>query len=161
MAEPLRADRGRRARLAEVPRPALILGFAGLLPFVACAAGAWAVGGPGYLILITLQIEYGAIVLGFLGAVHWGLAMAEAAADNWRRLAPAVLPALVGWTALMIPAPVGLLLLALGFAGMYFADRAAATANRAPEWYAALRKSLTLLVLLSLAASYGALATQL
>jgi hypothetical protein len=44
---------------------------------------------------------------------------------------------------------------------MYFADRAAATANRAPEWYAALRKPLTLLVLLSLAASYGALAAKL
>lgn len=150
-----------RARLGEVPRPALILGFAGLLPFLACAAGAWAAGDPAYIILINLQMAYGAIVLSFLGAVHWGLALAQEAADNWRRLGPAVLPALVGWIALMIPNPLGLLLLALGFVGMFFADRAAVTANRAPAWYAALRKPLTLAVLLSLAASYAALAAKL
>jgi hypothetical protein len=149
------------ARLAQVPRPALILGFAGLIPFIACAAGAWASEIGDSLILVTAQVGYGAIVLGFLGAVHWGLAIAEAAADNWRRLLPAVLPVIVGWVAFMLPAPLGLALLALGFAGAYFADRAAVTANRAPAWYAALRKPLTLVVLLSLAASYGALAAKL
>jgi len=161
MPEPLTTQGGGRARLAEVPRPALILGFAGLVPFLACAAGAWASGVGDSLILVTAQIGYGAIVLGFLGAVHWGLAIAQAAADNWRRLLPAVLPALAGWIAFMLPAPLGLALLALGFAGIHFADRAAVTANRAPAWYAALRRPLTLLVLLSLAASYGALAAKL
>jgi len=150
-----------RAGLAEVPRPALVLGFAGLVPFFATTAGAWALGSPGFLLCVNLQLAYGAIVLGFLGAVHWGLALAEAAADNWRRLVPSVLPALAGWLALMLPAPLGLLLLALGFVAMFFADRAAVTANRAPAWYAALRKPLTLLVLLSLAGSYGALAAKL
>lgn len=161
MPEPLPTQGGGRARLAEVPRAALILGFAGLIPFLACAAGAWASGVGDGLILVTMQIGYGAIVLGFLGAVHWGLAIAEAAADNWRRLLPGVLPALIGWIAFLLPAPLGLALLALGFAGAYFADRAAVTANRAPAWYAALRKPLTLVVLLSLAASYGALAAKL
>jgi hypothetical protein len=160
VAEP-RAAPAVRARLAEVPRPALLLGFAGLLPFFACAAGAWVLDHAAVIIAVNLELAYGAIVLGFLGAVHWGLALAEAAADNWRRLVPAVLPALIGWIALMIPSPLGLVLLALGFVAMYFADRAAVTANRAPTWYAALRKPLTLLVLLSLAASYGALAAKL
>jgi hypothetical protein len=150
-----------RARLGEVPRPALILGFAGLLPFVVCVAGAWATGDPAYFIFVNMQMAYGAVVLSFLGAVHWGLALAQEAAGNWRRLGLSVLPALTGWIALMIPSPLGLLLLALGFVGMFFADRAAVTANRAPAWYAALRKPLTLLVLLSLAASYAALAAKL
>ncbi|HMA13915.1 MAG: DUF3429 domain-containing protein [Bacteroidota bacterium] len=160
MPEPLSAETG-RARLAAVPHPALILGFAGLIPFLACAAGAWAGAAGDSLILVTAQIGYGAVVLGFLGAVHWGLAIAQAAADNWRRLLPAVLPALLGWIAFLLPAPLGLALLALGFAGAYFADRAAVTANRAPAWYAALRKPLTLVVLLSLGASYGALAAKI
>ncbi|MGF1628971.1 MAG: DUF3429 domain-containing protein [Kiloniellaceae bacterium] len=150
-----------KVSLGDVPRPALILGFAGLLPFAACAAGAWATGEPAYFLLVNMQMAYGAVVLSFLGAVHWGLALAQEAAGNWRRLGPSVLPALAGWIALMIPSPLGLLLLALGFVGMFFADRAAVTANRAPAWYAALRKPLTLLVLLSLAASYAALVAKL
>jgi hypothetical protein len=154
-------DPQRRARLAQVPRPPLILGFAGLIPFFACAAGAWLLGNPATTIAVNLQLTYGAVVLSFLGAVYWGLALAEAAAGNWRRMTPAVLPALVGWAALMIPSTLGLVLLAAGFAGTFLADRAAVTANRAPAWYAALRKPLTLLVLLSLAASYAALAAKL
>lgn len=149
-----------RARLAEVPRPALVLGFAEVIPLLACAIGAWLGGRGASLQLVSAEIGYGAIVLGFLGAVHWGLAIAEGAADNWRRLLPAVLPALLGWIALLLPAPSGLAILALGFAGTDAAERAAVTANRAPVWYAALRKPLTLTVLVSLAASYGALAAK-
>ncbi|MGD1878131.1 MAG: DUF3429 domain-containing protein [Kiloniellaceae bacterium] len=149
------------ARLSDVPRPALALGLAGLLPFLACAAAAWAAGDRAYVIIVNLQMAYGAVILSFLGAVHWGLALAQNDAGNWRRLGLSVLPALAGWLALMIPNALGLLLLAVGFVGVFFADRRSVAAGRAPAWYKALRKPLTLVVVLCLAASYGALAARL
>jgi len=151
---------GIKAGLGDVPRPALVLGCAGLIPFLAGVAGVWTLGYPDFILALNLLMAYAAIILAFLGAVHWGLALAQEAAGNWRRLAPAVLPALAGWFALMLPNAFGLLLLAIGFGGVFLADRAAVTANRAPAWYKALRKPLTLAVLASLAACYAALAVR-
>lgn len=149
-----------RAGLRDVPRPALVLACAGLIPFFAGVAGAWTLGGIAFVLALNLMMAYAAIVLAFLGAVHWGLALAQEAAGNWRRLAPSVLPALAGWLALMLDNALGLLLLAIGYVGVFLADRAAVTANRAPGWYKALRKPLTLVVLASLAACYAALAVR-
>ena len=150
-----------KAALGDVPRPALILGFAGLLPFLAGAIGAWVAGYPDFILLVNLQMAYGAVILAFMGAVHWGLAMAQADAGNWRRLALSVLPALAGWVALILPVGLGLLLLALGFVGVFFADLRSVAGGRAPIWYKALRKPLTIIVLACLAAAYGAVATHL
>lgn len=146
-----------QAGLAAVPRPVLMLGAASLIPFLAGVAGVWSLTYPDYFLALNLMMAYAAVILAFLGAVHWGLALAQEAAGNWRRLLPSVLPALAGWLALMLPNALGLLLLAIGFAGVFLADRAAVTANRAPGWYKALRKPLTLVVLASLAACYAAL----
>jgi hypothetical protein len=151
---------GTKAGLGDVPRPALVLGFAGLIPFLAGVAGVWTLGYPDFILALNLLMAYAAVILAFFGAVHWGLALAQEAAGNWRRLAPAVLPALAGWFALMLPNAIGLLLLAIGCAGVFLADRAAVSANRAPAWYKALRKPLTLAVLASLAACYAALAVR-
>lgn len=144
-----------------MPRPALVLGVAGLLPFLATAIAAFMVGYPALVIVINLQMTYAAITLSFLGAVHWGLALAQNDADNWRRLGLSVLPALAGWLALVVPNAYGLLLLALGFAAVFFADLRCIAARRAPAWYRALRKPLTAVVLACLAASYVALSVGL
>jgi Protein of unknown function (DUF3429) len=149
-----------RAGLGSVPRPALVLGCAGLIPFLAGVLGVWTLGYPDFFLALNLMMVYAAVILAFLGAVHWGLALAQEAAGDWRRLAPSVLPALAGWFALMLPNAFGLLLLAIGFAAVFLADRAAVTANRAPAWYKALRKPLTLVVLACLAACYAALAVR-
>jgi Protein of unknown function (DUF3429) len=149
------------AALRDVPKPALVLGFAGLLPFLATALAAWAAGDRLFLFAINLQVAYGAVILSFMGAVHWGLALAQGDAGNWHRLGLSVLPALAGWLALAIALPLGLLLLALGFAAVFFADLKTVAAGRAPAWYKALRKPLSLIVLLSLAANYAALAARL
>ena len=150
-------DQPAKAGLGDVPRPALLLGFAGLIPFVAGAGAAFAVGYPAIVFVINAQMAYAAIILSFMGAVHWGLALAQDGGADGRRLTLSVLPALVGWAALLVPNGLGLLLLALGFAGVFFADRRTVAAGRAPAWYRPLRKTLTLIVLLCLAASYGAL----
>jgi hypothetical protein len=148
-------------RPGDLPRPALILGLAGLLPFLACALAVWTTGYPDFVLFINLQMAYGAVILAFLGAVHWGLAMAQNDAGNWRRLGFSVLPALAGWVALVLPNALGLLLLALGFAEVFLVDLRAIAAGRAPAWYKTLRKPLTAIVLLCLGTTYAALVVRL
>jgi hypothetical protein len=155
------AEAPRRPRLGDVPRPALVLGLAGLIPFVAGTLGAWLAPGNAFILILNLQMAYAAIILSFMGAIHWGLAMAQDDAGNWRRLGLSVVPALAGWVALMVPNGLGLLLLGLGFAGVFFADLRSIAGGRAPAWYRALRKPLTTVVLLCLAGDYAALAVRL
>jgi hypothetical protein len=145
------------AGLSAVPRPVLVLSLVGLLPFAAGSLGAWLTGYPDFVLFINLQMAYGAVILSFVAAIHWGLALARQEAGNWRLLGLPVLPAVAGWIALMIPNGIGLLLLCLGFAGVFFLDLQARRAGRLPAWYSGLRKLLTAAVLLALAVSYAAL----
>ena len=147
-----------RPTLAAVPRAALYLGFAGLIPFLGASLGLWVAGYPQKLIALDIQLAYGAVILSFMGAVHWGLAMAGGEAGiSYSRLGWSVAPALAGWLALLLNPVYGLLLLALGFAAVYFGDLRSIAAGNAPPWYKALRKPLTIIVIASLASSYGAL----
>ncbi|HIC81965.1 MAG TPA: DUF3429 domain-containing protein [Kiloniellaceae bacterium] len=147
-----------KATLAAVPRPALVLGFAGLIPFLASALGVWTAGYPRSLIALDIQLAYGAVILSFMGAVHWGLAMAGGAgAMSFHRLGWSVVPALAGWLALLLNPAYGVILMVIGFAGVYFGDLRSIAADNTPAWYKALRKPLTIIVIASLASSYGAL----
>ncbi len=147
-----------RPTLRDVPRPALILGFAGLVPFILGAVGAWALEAERAGLAIPLQFFYASAVLSFLGAVHWGLAMADYGAvsrASWGRFAWGVVPALAGWllTALeSAPIHMGMALTA-AFPIVLVADLVAAGRGLAPPWYPALRIPLTLVATLSLAAS--------
>jgi hypothetical protein len=146
--------------LSQVPRPALWLGFSGLIPFVATAVAVW-LPEPIYVVYaISVQLFYGACILSFLGAVHWGLALAGIggggdphAAMTWGRLGWSVVPALVAWATLVMDPLVGLVGQALGFAGMFFGDLRAVQHGLAPPWYIALRRPLTAIVIASLGSS--------
>jgi len=83
--------------LRDVPRELLYFGLAGLIPYVATSSAtlflAWDVKnlhkhGAGVIFdeahaqalldfLEPLQVGYGAIIISFLGAIHWGLQMAH------------------------------------------------------------------------------------
>lgn len=140
--------------LKGVPRPALLLGVAGLIPF---AAGALAVTLlPDHRELAArLLLAYGATILAFLGGVHWGLAMAAGGRDRTAdppaagRLALSVLPQLIAWSAFFWPNPAtGMFILVIGIAATLLAEQRGARARLIPEWYLRLRSFL----------SYGALA---
>ena len=139
-----------------VPTPAAWLGGAGVIPFAAGALGAWALPAPWDLWALQAQVFYGACILSFMGAVHWGLAMADyggVPGASWQRLGGSVVPALLAWGALLLTPVLGLLVLLLTFAGLFMADLRVTRAGLAPGWYPRLRKPLTLLVVLSLGAS--------
>ncbi len=89
------------------------LGYAGVLPFVALAAGAWwaPVAYKGQVTFALLA--YGASIASFMGAIHWGLAMRDARPAQAGPWLWGVFPSLVAWVALLLPRAQGLLTLAL------------------------------------------------
>ncbi|MEO0346551.1 MAG: DUF3429 domain-containing protein [Pseudomonadota bacterium] len=142
---------GRNAGEATAASVARVLGYGGLLPFFALALAtvlgweAWTLDTRGWL------TAYAATILSFVGAVHWGVAVAQPALPARRTwLAASVLPALIAWVALGLPAPVDLWVMVAAFVGWYAWERNAAW-DVLPAWYRQLRTALTTGVTLTLA----------
>lgn len=139
-----------------VPSAARWLGGAGGLPFVFFAGAALlAPAGLNAGALHALTV-YGAIILSFLGGIQWGLAISDAdcvaaSARLFRRLTLSVIPALLGWSALLLPRDVGIVILATAFAFVLTVDLLAARSGDAPSWYPRLRWPLTLTAISALA----------
>lgn len=122
----------------DLPAPARLLGPAGLIPFAALAIGVW-VGLPA---AGPALVAYGATILAFLGAVHWGLALATPAAErgaDWGRLGLGVVPSLIAWVALLLPLAAGLGLLAVAILGTAAVESWAARMGLVPRAYLGLR----------------------
>jgi len=143
---------------AQPPRLAILLGYAGLIPFISGAIGIWITPPAWRTDVLMALLHYAAVILAFMGAIHWGLAMARERQDNaaHRQLGLSVLPALLGWLAISsgLSALLALALLISGFIGLYLADVHAVKLELAPRWYTALRKPLTAVVLISLLAAW-------
>lgn len=131
--------------LASIPLPARSLGLAGLIPFWACTLGLALFPGAGVApeTLLRAQVAYGAVILTFLGGVHWGVALRQTDAPSWLRLAWGVTPSLIGWCALLMPPRNGLGLLAFGLAIAFGVDLRTLGEGIAPDWYPRLRRILT------------------
>jgi hypothetical protein len=140
----------------QVPRTAAWLGATGLIPFVTASLALWTLPSHDAALITPLLLTYAAIILSFMGAVHWGLAMA-AGAGTARWFVSSVVPALVGWCALMLAPRAACALFAIAFVAVYGLDHVAIAAGRAPAWYRRLRMPLTVVVVTSLAASGFAL----
>ena len=138
-----------RLNPSRVPLTAAVLGAAGALPFIGLLiAQRWGVEPFGRAPLGVLAL-YAAVILSFMGAVHWGLAMAEFGGrrDTTWSYIMSVMPALLGWFALaFLPMPVALGVMAFGFALLLLYDLRALRLGRAPAWYGRLRWPLTLVV---------------
>jgi hypothetical protein len=88
---------------------------------------------------------YGAISLGFLGGIRWGMAMrVDTTAQGAVQIAASVLPAIAAWVALLLPDTAGLGLLAAGLAGLGAWDAWSVEAGLAPSWYGRVRVRATL-----------------
>lgn len=125
--------------------------YAGLLPFCAALLGVALL--PGYAERELAQraaLGWGAVILAFLGAVHWGLGLAGRMRLTPRRVAGAVLPALLGAAAVMLEGQRGFALLVVGF-GIFWMYERGEVAPDLPPAYLALRRNLTLAVCLLLA----------
>jgi hypothetical protein len=130
---------------ASIPRAALVLGFAGLLPFAAGALAMWIhtpfLDAPTGLKLVTY---YGAIILSFLGGIRWGTAIGPY--DSGRisfELSASVLGSLAGLAAVFLPPIPSLTLLITGFLMQALWDITSVEAGRLPQWFGKLRTLLT------------------
>lgn len=133
-------------------RLATALGIAGLIPFAAGAA--LALVADDAAAARAALLAYGAVILSFLGAVHWGLALASGLADTRRamhRFAISVLPSLLGWAALLLPQASGFALATAAFALLLAAETLGPLRAGLPGWYLRLRIGLTLGALVALA----------
>ena len=143
----------------KIPGAALLLGLAGLIPFVAAAAAQWA-----SLPLLApeaglrLAIIYGAIILSFLGGIRWGTAIGPY--DSGRQtmeFSASVLGSLAGLAAAFLPSIPALALLIAGFLMQGLWDVMSVDSGRLPNWFGRLRMILTAGAVISLIAALLAL----
>lgn len=135
---------------------ATLLAAAGVIPFLVTLA-----------VIITrpleapvatvVMIDYGACILAFLGAVHWGFALEPGGIVtdgrlNHQRLSFGVMPALIAWVALLVltlaAAPrVALGVLIAGFFATILAETIGRGRNLVASNYLAMRWTVSIVVL--------------
>ncbi|XP_061635826.1 transmembrane protein 69-like [Phyllopteryx taeniolatus] len=133
------------------PKPALWLGFAGLIPFVA----------PPLFMGVTesylpefayAQVAYAASIVSFLGGARWGFALPDSspAKPDWINLSNSVIPSLLAWVTMLmadsiVPAAT-MVIMALGISLHYDLS----LLPTYPSWFKALRAVLTMVAFFSL-----------
>ena len=123
-----------------------IVSYAGVVPFVLCLLGVALLPSYGQRELAQrIAIAYGAVVLAFIGAVHWGLALAGRM--TWRpvRVAGCIVPALLGAAGTLLGGQRGLALLVVGF-GVFWLYEHRSVGAELPAAYLSLRRNLSLVV---------------
>lgn len=127
------------------------LGHAGLAPFVLLALLLWLVDIALHPFVALALAGWGAVVVSFLGGIHWGIGLRDAGtrpAATRFHLAWGVVPALLAWLAMVMPAYAGLPLLGLILVGCYLVDRQAWPDAGLGPWLP-LRLRLTVVATLS------------
>lgn len=158
--------------LNNVPRGPYALGLAGTLPYLGTSCGtlylSWVlnseVGQSTFLnsflvsketatawlhALEPIQVGYGAVIISFLGAIHWGMEYAEKhpALDRTRfRYTMGVAAPMLAWPTIFMPVEWALITQFLSFTGLYLADLRATSRGWTPAWYANYRFVLTAIV---------------
>ncbi|KAF2859104.1 hypothetical protein K470DRAFT_234980 [Piedraia hortae CBS 480.64] len=153
--------------MKEVPSQAITVGMAGVLPYLAtslstafCASeiNTAAHAGTGYFMtaqsaelllhaIEPIQVGFGAVIISFLGAIHWGLEWAAfGGSHGYRRYAIGVLSTAAAWPTLLLPVESALISQFLIFNFLYYADARASRRGWAPPWYGIYRFVLTFIV---------------
>jgi hypothetical protein len=130
----------------DMPASVVWLGYGGLLPFFGLAGLIYADSSASAVWLQGL-LAYGAVILSFVGALHWALAMvlpALSSTERRNRYTWSVVPALVGWLACWSAHPHAAWALVVTFALHWALDRQFALSAGLPAWYLRLRVHLTL-----------------
>jgi hypothetical protein len=123
-----------------------IVSYAGVVPFVLCLLGVALLPNYGQRELAQrIAISYGAVVLAFVGAVHWGLALAGHMTWRPARICGSVLPALLGAAATVLGGQRGLAVLVVGF-GVFWLYEHRGVGAELPAAYLSLRRNLSLVV---------------
>jgi len=145
---------------SRLPPLAIILSVAGLIPFLLTGLSAVRYDPVAGQIGAMGLLSYSAVILSFLGGVHWGFVLeGEREAAERGRLILGVVPALVGWGAVLLgliaqPA-IALIVLIAGFVGTAVIEQRAERRELMPRGYMILRWAMTVVVGLILATVLG------
>lgn len=149
-----------------VPRPALLWGGAGLLPYVSTAGASIWLARQQWLVTQgvdktmdsetasalllhaqNIQVGYGAVLLSFLGAIHWGFEFSRyGGVKGNQRYAIGVLPFMLGWPTVLLAPQMALIGQWASFVAVWFIDLRATNAGWVPKWYSTYRFWLTFFV---------------
>ena len=142
-----------------IPRPALLLGLAGLIPFLWSATthlfpvlAGWAGQVlPPMFIGAYVGLTWGTLILSFMSGVLWGFATRAEGGQATVAYALSVIPAL--WVFFMVTdaSASSTIFLGAGFVGLLLLDATYTAWGLAPSWWLRLRVMLTLVVLACLA----------
>lgn len=135
------------------PKIAKILGYAGLIPFIALALAVWIAPSPYPTILANMQVIYGGIIVSFLGAVYWGIGI-ENNGPDWL-FVWAVAPAILAWGGLIIGLQIGYPIIILGLLVAAVIDGLTLKSGIIDKDYFIFRRNLTILAVASLAIGWA------
>ena len=137
---------------ARVPIPAIVLGVGGTLPFVALTAiiGLGPESWYGYW-LVALSY-YGAVILTFVGALHWAYTLKRDAPfdEAWLQYGFSVAQAVIAWLSLLFPVWTALRMQAAALLLCFIFDIAMGRIDPMPGWFMRLRAGLTAVAATSL-----------
>lgn len=139
-----------------VARPRIVtwLGYGGLIPFITLSWLTYMDRGRGAFWHGCL-VAYGAVILSFVGALHWGFAMVLKGISSRQRdalLAWSVVPCLMAFVALVMHSVFSDILLVIGFLMHVWQDRRLPESANLPAWYVPLRLRLSAVAIVCVAA---------
>ncbi len=137
-----------------IPKVPFWVAAGALAPFVVLAGAVWAAPEAYTPALLFWLSSYGAAILSFSGAVHWGVALLHAEMNEQDRgvfTTWSIVPAITSWISLLMPVKTGLLLLIATYVIQFAADRQLTSRFRLPDWFLRLRGGMTAVAALCLA----------
>ncbi|MEM7401969.1 MAG: DUF3429 domain-containing protein [Pseudomonadota bacterium] len=128
------------------------LGYLGLLPFILSSAFIWL---PEFQNIAVKSLSvYAAMILTFIGGVHWGIALKSPQLTDSKKnnsiknqFIFSTIPSLLAWATIVFLQPFALFILAIGFA-LFWQFEKSLYQQYLPNWYLQLRNRLTLIVCL-------------
>ena len=133
------------ATLHRPPNTVAWLGYGGLLPFLFLMPASL-IDQQHCRVWSDALYSYGAIIVSFIGALHWDFAIAiRELGDKQRSVLYiwSVIPALMAWPALMVSPILAGPLLVIAFIAHYVQDHRLSSQVKLPDWYLPLRFRLT------------------
>lgn len=109
------------------------LGYLGLLPFVLGTLLVWLVREDAHPYVTAMLSSYAAVIISFLGGIHWGLAMRQSIPSP-QPFVWGVVPSLGAWIAVVMPAYAGLVVHGVLLIVCYLVDRRSYPALGAGAW---------------------------
>lgn len=142
-----------------IPPAALLLGLAGLIPFLWSAATHMSPALAGWagqylspmFIGAYVGLTYGTLILSFMSGALWGFATKAEGAEAAMAYAISTIPALWAFVMVTDATAISTIYLAAGFIGLLLLDAMFSAWGLAPAWWLRLRMMLTIVAVACLA----------